>query len=195
MSVKLRLQRHGKKGKPFYHIVAADARSPRDGKYIERIGSYNPNTNPATIMLDNAKALTWLENGAQPTDTARAILSYTGVLYRLHLQKGVKKGALTQEEADNRWESWSADKAGKIQAKRDRLAKNADEARSANLKHERSVNEARLNSLIAAQAAASATPEEEAPAAEAPAAETPAAETPAAEAPAAEAPSAEAAAE
>ncbi|MFN8699675.1 MAG: 30S ribosomal protein S16 [Flavobacteriales bacterium] len=195
MSVKLRLQRHGKKGKPFFHIVAADARSPRDGKYIERIGSYNPNTNPATIMLDNAKALTWLENGAQPTDTARAILSYTGVLYRLHLQKGVKKGALTQEEADNRWESWSADKAGKIQAKRDRLAKNADEARSANLKHERSVNEARLNSLIAAQAAASATPEEEAPAAEAPAAETPAAETPAAEAPAAEAPSAEAAAE
>jgi small subunit ribosomal protein S16 len=195
MSVKLRLQRHGKKGKPFYHIVAADARSPRDGKYIERIGSYNPNTNPATIMLDNAKALTWLENGAQPTDTARAILSYTGVLYRLHLQKGVKKGALTQEEADNRWESWSADKAGKIQAKRDRLAKNADEARSANLKHERSVNEARLKSLIAAQEAASATPEEEAPAAEAPAAETPAAEAPAAEAPAAEAPSAEAAAE
>jgi small subunit ribosomal protein S16 len=186
MAVKLRLQRHGKKGKPFYHIVAADARSPRDGKYIERIGSYNPNTNPATIMLDNAKALTWLENGAQPTDTARAILSYTGVLYRLHLQKGVKKGALTQEEADNRWESWSADKAGKIQAKRDRLAKNADEARSANLKHERSVNEARLKSLIAAQEAASAEPAEE---------EAPATEAPAAEAPAEEAPSAEAAAE
>ncbi|MFN8777114.1 MAG: 30S ribosomal protein S16 [Flavobacteriales bacterium] len=182
MSVKLRLQRHGKKGKPFFHIVAADSRSPRDGKYIERIGSYNPNTNPATIVLDNAKALTWLEHGAQPTETARAILSYTGVLYRLHLQKGVKKGALTQEEADNRWESWATEKAGKIQAKRDRLARNADESRNAALKHERSVNEARLKSLIAAQEAASATPEEEAPAAEAPAAEAPAAEAPSAEA-------------
>src|SRR5687768_2712913 len=98
MAVKIRLQRHGKKGKPFFHIVAADGRSPRDGKYIERIGSYNPNSNPATIVIDNDKALDWLQKGAQPTDTMRAILSYKGVLYRLHLHKGVLKGALTQED-------------------------------------------------------------------------------------------------
>lgn len=194
MAVKLRLQRHGKKGKPFFHIVAADSRAPRDGKYIERIGSYNPNTNPATIVLDNAKALTWLENGAQPTETARAILSYTGVLYRLHLQKGVKKGALTQEQADARWDSWSSEKAAKIQAKRDRLAQSADEQRNAQLKHEKSINDARLKSMLAAQEVASAKLEEEvrevAQANEAPA-ESPAEETPVATAaPAEEAPAA-----
>lgn len=209
MSVKIRLQRHGKKGKPFFHIVAADARSPRDGKFIERIGSYNPNTNPATIDLDNAKALSWLQNGAQPTETARAILSYRGVLYRLHLQKGVLKGALTQEEADNRWADWNNGKESKIQSKRDGLAQAKASADNETLKRERAVNEARLQAIsqAAAEAAAAEVVEEvveEAPAAvetvetteEAPAAAAETVET-TEEAPAAEAaaPSEEAPAE
>ena len=180
MAVKLRLQRHGKKGSPFYHIVAADSRSPRDGKFIERIGSYNPNTNPATIQLDNTKAIQWLNNGAQPTDTVRAMLSYTGVMFRQHLQKGVLKGAFTQEEADTRFEAWMTDKSGKIQAKKDRLAKSKSDNLSAALKHERQVNEARLKAMTAAAEAASAAAVE-APVAEAPVAEAPAAEAPAAE--------------
>ncbi len=157
MAVKLRLQRHGKKGSPFYHIVAADSRSPRDGKFIERIGSYNPNTNPATIQLDNTKALEWLSNGAQPTDTVRAMLSYTGVLYRQHLQKGVLKGAITQEEADKRFETWSAEKGNKVQGKKDRLAKEKSDNLSKMLKHEREVNENRLKAMTAAAEAASAS--------------------------------------
>jgi small subunit ribosomal protein S16 len=154
MPVKIRLQRHGKKGKPFFHIVAADSRSPRDGKFIERIGSYNPNTNPATIVLDNDKALDWLQKGAQPTETMRAMLSYRGVLYALHLHKGVAKGALTQEEADKRLAAWRESKEQKIQAKRDGLAKNKEEAKTKQLKHEREVNENRLKSLAAAAAPA-----------------------------------------
>jgi small subunit ribosomal protein S16 len=178
MAVKLRLQRHGKKGKPFFHIVAADSRSPRDGKFIERIGSYNPNTNPATIQLDNDKALGWLNNGAQPTDTVRAMLSYTGVMFRQHLAKGVLKGALTQEDADKRFEAWMTDKTGKIQAKKDGLVKAKTDAASKALKHEREVNEARLKAMTAAAAAASAVPAPEAPAAEeAPAADAPAENT------------------
>lgn len=174
MAVKLRLQRHGKKGSPFFHIVAADSRSPRDGKYIERVGSYNPNTNPATIVLDGDKALTWLSNGAQPTDTVRAILSYRGVLYRQHLQKGVLKGALTQEQADERYAKWLADKDAKIQGKVDLLAKEKSDAQSKALKHEREVSENRAKAISEAAAAATA----EAPAAveEAPATEAPAAE-------------------
>jgi small subunit ribosomal protein S16 len=178
MAVKLRLQRHGKKGSPFYHIVAADSRSPRDGKFIERIGSYNPNTNPATIQLDNSKAIEWLNNGAQPTDTVRAMLSYTGVLYRQHLQKGVSKGAFTQEEADKRFETWSAEKSNKVQGKKDRLAKEKSDNLSKMMKHEREVNENRLKAMTAAAEAASASAsaaeapvEEAAPAEEAPAAE------------------------
>jgi small subunit ribosomal protein S16 len=173
MAVKLRLQRHGKKGKPFFHIVAADSRSPRDGKFIERIGSYNPNTNPATIQLDNAKAIEWLNNGAQPTDTVRAMLSYTGVLLRQHLNKGVAKGAFSQEEADKRFENWITDKTGKIQSKKDRIAKEKSDSQSKALKHEREVNENRLKAMTAAAEAASAssaeTASEEAPAADAPA--------------------------
>ncbi|MEY3598206.1 MAG: ribosomal protein [Bacteroidota bacterium] len=188
MSVKIRLQRHGKKGKPFFHIVAADARSPRDGKYIERIGSYNPNTNPATIDLDNTKALSWLQNGAQPTDTARAILSYRGVLYRLHLQKGVIKGVMTQEQADAKWAAWNSEKENKIQSKRDGLLTEKQSAKAEALKHERAINEARLKAITEAAAAAEVVEvevAEEAPAAE----ETPAVEeAPVAEAPAAEAP-------
>ncbi len=156
MSVKIRLQRHGKKGKPFFHIVAADARSPRDGKFIERIGSYNPNTNPATIVLDTDKAVTWLFNGAQPTDTARAILSYKGVLYKAHLNKGVKKGALTQEQADAKFNAWLDAKDAKIQAKRDGLSSAKEQALAEQLKAERAVNEARIAARAAAEAAAHA---------------------------------------
>lgn len=192
MAVKIRLQRHGKKSKPFFHIVAADSRSPRDGKFIERIGSYNPNTNPATIILDNAKALTWLNNGAQPTDTARAILSYKGVLMQQHLAKGVAKGALTQEQSEKRFEEWTATKEAKVQAKREGLVKSKEEAVSSALKHERKVNEARLQAISAAAAAASAVPAVEAPAAEVVVEEAPATMAPAAEeAPVAEAPAAE----
>jgi small subunit ribosomal protein S16 len=156
MSVKIRLQRHGKKGKPFFHIVAADARSPRDGKFIERIGSYNPNTNPATIVLDTDKAVTWLNNGAQPTDTARAILSYKGVLYKTHLNKGVKKGALTQEQADEKFNAWLDSKDAKIQAKREGLSSVKEQALAEQLKAERAVNEARIAARAAADAAAHA---------------------------------------
>jgi ribosomal protein S16 len=106
MPTRIRLQRKGKKGRPYYHIVVADSRAPRDGKYIERIGAYDPNQNPAFIELNNEKALDWLQKGAQPSDTCRAILSYTGIVYKNHLANGVKKGAFTQEEADRRFDSW-----------------------------------------------------------------------------------------
>ena len=114
MSVKIRLQRHGKKAQAFYHIVIADGRAPRDGKFIEKIGTYNPTTNPATINIDSDKALTWLINGAQPTDTCRSILSYKGILYKNHLHVGIKKGALTQEQADAKFAKWLADKETKV---------------------------------------------------------------------------------
>ena len=104
MPTKIRLQRHGKKGKPYFHIVVADGRAPRDGRFIERIGSYNPITNPATIEIDNDRATDWMMKGAQPTDTTRAILSYKGVLFRVHLNKGVAKGMLTQEQADAKYD-------------------------------------------------------------------------------------------
>jgi small subunit ribosomal protein S16 len=122
MPVKIRLQRHGKKGSAFFHIVIADGRAPRDGKFIEKIGTYNPNTNPATIELNNEKALNWLKNGAQPTDTAKAILSYKGVLLKLHLEKGVGKGALTQEQADAKFENWLQEKQSKIEGKVTKLS-------------------------------------------------------------------------
>lgn len=114
MSVKLRLQRKGRKKKPFYHIVAADIRSPRDGKFIEKIGTYNPMTSPATIDLDSDKALRWMDNGALPTDTVRAILKFKGVLYRRHLQRGVKKGALSQEVADQKYQEFIEEKEQKV---------------------------------------------------------------------------------
>ena len=114
MSVKLRLQRKGRKKKPFYHIVAADIRSPRDGKFIEKIGTYNPMTSPATIDLDSDKALKWMDNGALPTDTVRAILKFKGVLYRRHLQRGVKKGALNQEVADQKYQEFIEEKEQKV---------------------------------------------------------------------------------
>ena len=110
MPVKIRLQRHGKKGKPFYWIVAADGRSKRDGKYLEKLGTYNPNVNPAEILLDIDGTVTWLQNGAQPTDTARAILSYKGVMLKKHLAEGVRKGALTEEQAEAKFNTWVEEK-------------------------------------------------------------------------------------
>jgi len=122
MSVKIRLQRKGRKKRPFYHIVIADARAKRDGKFIEKIGTYNPMTSPATIDLDRDRAYEWLMQGAQPTETARAILRFKGVLYRKHLQRGVKKGALTQEQADGMYQDWIAAKDEKIQARFEKTA-------------------------------------------------------------------------
>ena len=114
MPVRMRLQRHGKKGNPFYHIVIADGRAPRDGKFIEKIGTYNPITKPAEIVLNIDKAIKWLNNGAQPSDTVRAVLSYKGVLYKNHLLKGIAKGALTQEQADVKFNEWVAAKEAKL---------------------------------------------------------------------------------
>src|SRR6185295_19233300 len=122
MPVKIRLTRHGKKHNAYYHIVVADGRAPRDGKYIEVIGNYNPNSNPATIELNSEKALDWLQKGAQPSDTARAILNYKGVLYKSHLQRGVTKGLLTQEQADAKLQQWLDAKQIKIDDKKKRLA-------------------------------------------------------------------------
>lgn len=156
MSVKIRLQRHGKKGKPFYWVVAADARSKRDGKYLEKLGTYNPNTNPATIELDLDSAVQWLHNGAQPTDTARAILSYKGALLKHHLDGGVRKGALTQEQADEKLNKWLDEKAGKVDAKKEGLSKAKEDAKAKALKAEQEVNAKRI-----ADAAAAAKAEEE----------------------------------
>ena len=144
MPVKIRLQRHGKKGKPFYWIVAADSRAKRDGKYLEKIGTYNPNTNPATINLDIDSSVKWLQNGAQPTDTARAILSYKGALLKNHLVGGVRKGALTEEQAEEKFNAWVAEKEGKVDAKKDDLAKVKEDAKAKALEAEKAVNEARI---------------------------------------------------
>ncbi len=163
MATKIRLQRHGKKGKPFYYIVVADARAPRDGRFIERLGSYNPNTNPATIDINFDKALEWVSNGAQPTDTCRAMLSYKGILYKKHLQGGVTKGALTQEQADEKYTAWADQKEGKITGKKTNLSSAKDEARKAALVAEAKKKEDRA----AAIAAKNTPPAEEAPAAEA----------------------------
>ncbi|WNM19914.1 30S ribosomal protein S16 [Flavobacterium capsici] len=148
MSVKIRLQRHGKKGKPFYWIVAADARSKRDGKFLEKLGTYNPNTNPATIDLNVDGAVQWLHNGAQPTDTARAILSYKGALMKHHLDGGVRKGALTQEQADAKLAQWLDAKAGKVDAKKDGLSKAKADAREKALKAEKEANEKRAAKAV-----------------------------------------------
>jgi small subunit ribosomal protein S16 len=140
MSVKIRLQRHGKKGKPFYWVVAADARSKRDGKFLEKIGTYNPNTNPATIDLNLESAVQWLHNGAQPTDTARAILSYKGALLKHHLDGGVRKGAITQEQADAKLAAWLDEKANKVDAKKAGLSKAEEAAKAKALKAEKEAN-------------------------------------------------------
>lgn len=147
MAVKIRLARKGRKRLAYYHIVVADSRSPRDGRYIEKIGSYNPVTNPATIELDFDKALGWLQNGALPTDTCRAILSYKGVLMKKHLLDGVKKGAFDEAEALRRFEVWMKQNEAKIEAKKAGLEKSADEALSKKLRDEKKVNEERASRI------------------------------------------------
>ena len=144
MPVKIRLQRHGKKGKPFYWIVAADSRAKRDGKYLEKLGIYNPNTNPATIDLDVDGAVKWLQNGAQPTDTAKNLLSYKGALLKNHLAGGVRKGALTEEQAEAKFIAWLEEKEGKVDSKKDGLAKAEADAKAKALEAEKAVNEARI---------------------------------------------------
>jgi small subunit ribosomal protein S16 len=190
MAVKIRLARKGRKRTAYYHIVVADSRSPRDGRYIERIGNYNPRTNPATIELDFDKALGWLQNGALPTETCRAILSYKGVLMKKHLLEGVKKGAFDEAEANRRFETWMKQNEEKIESKKSNLEKSKDDDVSKRLLAEKKVNEARAARLakkqadLAAKEQAEAAPAEEAPAetaAEAPAAEDTSTEATAAE--------------
>ena len=166
MSVKIRLQRHGKKGKPFYWVVAADARSKRDGKYLEKIGTYNPNTNPATVDLNLDAAVKWLHNGAQPTDTARAILSYKGALLKHHLDGGIRKGAITQEQADAKLAAWLESKAGTVDAKKEGLSKKQEAVKAHALKAEKVANEKRAAKAEAAANPVAEVVEEVAPAVE-----------------------------
>ncbi len=200
--VKLRLRRQGRKGQPFYYIVAADARAPRDGRFIERIGSYNPNTNPATIDLNLDDAVRWLGNGAIPTDTCRAILSYKGAMHKHHLNRGVAKGALTQEQADAKFAAWMEEKDSRIQSKRDGLSQaEADKAAAAH-QQEIEIRTAREKVIAeknapvelaedAAEAVASEDAVADAPVEEAASEEVVAEATPVEEAPAAEAPAEE----
>lgn len=201
MATKIRLQRHGKKGKAFFHLVAADSRAPRDGRYIEKLGTYNPNTNPATIDIKFDRTLHWVQVGAEMTDTARALLSYRGILYKNHLLNGVKKGALTAEQVEERFAKWLEEKEAKIQGKKDSLSSADEKAKADRMKAETALKEARAKEIaeknapepVAEEAPAEEAPEaeatEEAPAAEgeAPAEEAPAAEEAAPEAPAEEA--------
>jgi small subunit ribosomal protein S16 len=220
MATKIRLQRHGRKKRAFFHIVVADSRAPRDGRFIDKIGTYNPITNPATIDINLEKAVQWMANGAQPSDTARAILSYKGVLYKHHLQVGVRKGAITQEQADAKFAEWMTSKEAKIADKRSNLEKASNSRKSDALKAEAQKREAIAARVLAkqnsiseeaveettdsegneevvaedsstAEVTATEEPAAEEPAAEEPATEEPAAEEPAAEEPAAEEPAAE----
>jgi small subunit ribosomal protein S16 len=191
MAVKIRLARKGRKKLAYYHIVVADSRSPRDGRYIEKIGKYNPLSNPATIELDFDKALGWLQNGALPSETCRAILSYKGVLIKKHLLEGVKKGAFDDAEATRRFEEWMKQNEAKIESKKSGLEKSKDDDLVNKLTAEKKINEARAARLakkqaeMAAKAEAADKPEaaveEAAPVAEEPAVETPAAEATASE--------------
>jgi len=151
MPVKIRLQRHGKKGKPFYWIVAADSRAKRDGKFLEKLGTYNSNTDPAQITLNVEHSVTWLRNGAQPTETARRILSYKGVMIKHHLLKGVDKGALTEAQAEEKFQAWMAEKDQKIEGKKEHLAKTKADARAKALEAEREVSEKRRGAIEVAE--------------------------------------------
>ncbi len=202
MPAKIRLQRHGKKGRPYYHIVIADGRAPRDGRFIEKIGTYNPITKPADINLDFDKALDWLNKGAQPTDTVRAILSYKGVLYKNHLLKGVKKGALTEDQAEAKFQAWLKDKEAKIAGAVEATVSEVRAEKKKRLAEEVKINEARATEIakrkaeeagIVEEAPAAETVEtteatEESPVEEPKAEETPVKETPAEEPKAEEAP-------
>jgi small subunit ribosomal protein S16 len=175
MPTKIRLQRHGKKAYAFFHIVVSDGRAPRDGKFIEKIGTYNPNTNPATIEIDMDSAFNWIKDGAQPTDTCRAILSYKGVLMRHHLHRGVEKGALTQEQADAKLAKWMEEKSAKVEGKKSGLSDSAADAEKKRMQMEKTANEARAAKIAAKNAAPVAEEPKAEAEVEAPA-ETPAAE-------------------
>ncbi|MBO6117867.1 MAG: 30S ribosomal protein S16 [Bacteroidales bacterium] len=183
MAVKIRLQRHGKKNQPFYHIVIADARAARDGKFIEKIGTYNPLTSPATVNVNIDRACQWLQNGAQPTDTVRSLLRYTGVLYKKHLQGGVTKGAFSQDVADKRFNDWMEEREKKIAAKISKDANDKNAKKREALKAEADVNTKRAEVIAKKRAEAEAAKTAEANAETA--SEEPAQET-AEEAPAAE---------
>lgn len=172
MSVKIRMSRHGKKAHAFFHILVTDSRAPRDGRFIELLGTYDPNTNPATITLNCDRALDWLNKGAQPSDTCRRILSYKGVMLRKHLQGGVTKGALTQEQADAKFNAWITEKETKVDNKKSKLAGDISATKKATIEAENKVNTARAEVIakrkaeeIAAKAAAEAKAKEEAEAA------------------------------
>lgn len=165
MATRIRLQRHGRKGRAIFHIVAADQRAPRDGRFIEKLGVYNPNTNPATIDLNFEATLKWVQNGAQPSDTARAILSYKGVLYKHHLLNGVKKGALTPEQVEEKFDKWLEEKAAKINAKKEGLTTAQSQAKASRIEAEKLVS-AKKAEAIAAKNAPEPVAEEAAPAAE-----------------------------
>lgn len=149
MATRIRLQRHGKKGKAIFHVVVADSRAKRDGKFIEKLGVYNPNTNPATIDINFEKSVKWVQTGAEMSDTARAILSYKGVLYKNHLLNGVKKGALTPEQVDAKFNAWEAEKMAKIVAKRDGLTDAEAKIKADRLKAEIAANEAKAKAIEA----------------------------------------------
>jgi small subunit ribosomal protein S16 len=171
MAVKIRLQKHGKKDRSFFHIVVADGRAPRDGKFIEKLGTYFPHTNPATIDINFESALDWLQKGAQPTDTCKAILSYKGVMMKNHLAIGVKKGALTQEQADAKFNKWVAEKEAKIGGKVEKLDSEKKSAYSKMMAAEKAAKETRAAKIAAKNTPAPAEVEAEAPAADAPATE------------------------
>jgi small subunit ribosomal protein S16 len=177
MPTRIRLQRKGKKGRPYYHVVVADSRAPRDGKYIERIGAYDPNQNPAFVEVNTDKALDWLQKGAQPSDTCRAILSYTGVVYKNHLMNGVKKGAFSVEEAERRFDIWKNEKTAKIEGKKSKLAAGKTDAEKARIAAELKKSEEKAAAISAKLAASSAS----AAPAEAPAESEAAPEAPTAE--------------
>ncbi|MCX6248876.1 MAG: 30S ribosomal protein S16 [Bacteroidetes bacterium] len=161
MPAKIRLQRKGKKGQPFYHIVIADGRAPREGRFIERIGTYNPLTKPAEIDLNFDKAIDWMQKGAQPTDTVKAILSYKGVLYKFHLLQGVKKGAMTPEQAEEKFQAWAAEKQAKIVSKIRENELKAKDSKKEQLDNEIKLNEAKA-ALVAKKLAKVAEAEAEA---------------------------------
>lgn len=189
MATKIRLQRHGKKGKAFFHIVAADTRAKRDGKFIEKLGIYNPNTDPATIEINFDRTLNWVQVGAEMSDTAKAILSYKGVLYKNHLIKGIKKGALTEAQVEEKFAKWLEEKESKVGNKREKLSKEAIRAKADKLKAEAEIAEKRAKEIEAKNSPEAAVVEESPVAeesaqetvAEAPAAEEVAEETPAVE--------------
>jgi small subunit ribosomal protein S16 len=148
MAVKIRLTRRGRKKQVMYDVIVADARSPRDGRFIEKIGTYNPNTNPASINIDDKKALDWVLKGAQPTDTVKAMLSYRGIMMKKHLQIGVNKGAISQEDADKKFELWLEQKNNKIQGKVEKLSKAKTDSAKAKLEAEVKVNKARTEAIL-----------------------------------------------